>query len=46
MKKCPFCDSEIINRQKVYETKNELVFYNLKPGKNHGRCVVFPKRHV
>lgn len=44
MKKCPFCIKN--HRHKIYETKTEYVIYNLRPGKNKGRCCVIPKRHV
>lgn len=45
IKKCPFCDSEIIATQTIFETENEHVFYNLSP-KTKGQCLVVPKRHV
>lgn len=42
---CPFCNPEIIERQKIWETKNEYVLYNIRKT-NKGRCLVIPKRHV
>ena len=42
---CPFCNSEIIAKQKIAETENEFVFYNLGP-RTKGQCLVVPKRHV
>jgi diadenosine tetraphosphate (Ap4A) HIT family hydrolase len=41
---CPFC---ILNhKHKIYESDKSFVIYNIRPGKNKGRCVVIPKRHV
>jgi len=45
MIKCPFCSQEIINRQKIFETESEYVFYNIR-NSNKGRCLVIPKRHI
>lgn len=45
MSSCPFCDPKIIERQKLIETKNEYVLYNIRKT-NKGRCLVVPKRHV
>ena len=45
MNECPFCDPEIIEKQKIYETETEYVFYNYRKT-NKGRCLVIPKRHV
>jgi len=42
---CPFCDPETIAKQKIFETENEYVFYNLGP-RTKGQCLVVPKRHV
>jgi histidine triad (HIT) family protein len=42
---CPFCNSEIIAKQTIWETANEWVFYNLSP-KTKGQCLVVPKKHV
>ncbi|MFC2135649.1 HIT family protein [Bacteroidota bacterium] len=42
---CPFCDKEIIEKQKIYETDSEYVIYNIRPA-NKGQCIVVPKRHV
>ncbi|MDO8240743.1 MAG: HIT family protein [Candidatus Moranbacteria bacterium] len=42
---CPFCNPEIIAKQKIAETENEFVFYNLGP-RTKGQCLVVPKRHV
>lgn len=46
MNNCPFCNKEIISKQKVYETKNEYVLYNRRKTKCIGRCLVIPKKHV
>jgi histidine triad (HIT) family protein len=45
MKECPFCNPEIIKKQKIFETDSEYVIYN-KSEANRGRCLVVPKRHV
>lgn len=42
---CPFCNNEIIEKQKIYETDSEYVLYNIRPA-NKGQCIVVPKRHV
>jgi histidine triad (HIT) family protein len=42
---CPFCNQENYNKQKIYETENEIVLYNLSP-RTKGQCLVIPKRHV
>lgn len=42
---CPFCNPRIIEKQKIFETDSEYVFYNIRKG-NKGRCLVVPKRHV
>lgn len=46
MKNCPFCDEKITESQSVYETETVNVLHNIRPGKNRGRCIVIPKRHV
>jgi len=43
---CPFCNKEILSKQKVYETENEYVLYNYRKTKCIGRGVVIPKKHV
>jgi diadenosine tetraphosphate (Ap4A) HIT family hydrolase len=45
MKKCPFCDPEIISTQSIFENGNVRVIYNRSPV-NTGQCMVVPKRHV
>lgn len=42
---CPFCDQNIINKQKIYESENFWVLYNLRPA-NKGQCLIVPKKHV
>ena len=42
---CPFCDKEIMKKQKIFETDLEYVIYNIRPA-NKGQCLVVPKRHV
>ena len=42
---CPFCDPEVIERQKVYENDLILVLYTHKPV-TEGHCLIIPKRHV
>ena len=42
---CPFCDVSVIERQKIWETEQEIVLYNIRPA-NKGQCLVAPKRHV
>lgn len=42
---CPFCDQNIINKQRIYESDNFIVLYNLRPA-NKGQCLVVSKRHV
>lgn len=42
---CPFCDENVIRKQKIYETETEFVLCNIRPA-NKGQCVVVPKRHV
>ena len=42
---CPFCDSNIITKQSLYENENVVVLHNIRPA-NKGQCVVFPKRHT
>jgi len=42
---CPFCSPKI-KEHIIYETQTEMVVYNLRPGKNKGKCCVVPKRHV
>jgi len=45
MEKCVFCDSKIINSQKIYETGKTFVTYNIRKA-NKGRCLIIPKSHV
>ncbi len=45
MKTCEFCNLGIIEKQKIYETKNEFVIYNIRPT-TKGQCLVIPKKHV
>jgi histidine triad (HIT) family protein len=45
MNSCPFCDPEVISKQKLFETTKEFVLYNIRKT-NRGRCLVIPKRHV
>lgn len=42
---CPFCNKNIIDKQKLFETEHEYVIYNIRPA-NKGQCLVVPKRHV
>ena len=42
---CPFCDKEIIAKQRIFETGTEYVLYNIRRS-NKGRIMVVPKRHV
>lgn len=46
MSQCPFCNNEIIDTQSIYSTDKVNVLYNIRPGKNYGRCLATPKRHV
>lgn len=43
-KQCPFCTKN--QGHKIYENELIYVIYNIRPGKNKGRCFVIPKRHV
>jgi diadenosine tetraphosphate (Ap4A) HIT family hydrolase len=46
---CLFCDrskDSVFIKHKIYETETEFVVYNIRPGKNKGRCLIIPKRHV
>lgn len=45
MDQCPFCSQLNIEKQKIFETDNEYVLYNIRKS-NRGRCLVVPKRHV
>jgi histidine triad (HIT) family protein len=45
MEECPFCNPDIIKKQKLFETETEYVLYNIRKT-NKGRCLVVPKRHV
>ncbi len=42
---CPFCNQNIINKQKIYESENFWVLYNFRPA-NKGQCLIVSKRHV
>lgn len=42
---CPFCNEEVIQRQKIYENDLILVLYTHKPV-TEGHCLVIPKRHI
>lgn len=42
---CPFCDPQIISRQKFYEDDLVMVLYTHKPI-FQGHCLIIPKRHV
>lgn len=42
---CQFCDTQTIEKQKIYETSTAFVIYNIRPA-NKGQCVVIPKRHI
>ena len=40
-RECPFCNKEVIEKQKICETGAEYI----RPA-NKGQCIVLPKRHV
>lgn len=45
--RCFFCDSDVIQRQLVYEYENILVFYNIRKGAKEGsNFLVLPRRHT
>ena len=42
---CPFCNKNILDKHKIYETDTEYVLCNIRPA-NKGQCIVIPKNHV
>lgn len=42
---CPFCDPEVLNRQKFYEDDLVIALYTHKPI-FPGHCLIIPKRHI
>jgi diadenosine tetraphosphate (Ap4A) HIT family hydrolase len=42
---CAFCDATVIERQKIAETKSEIVLYNIRAA-NKGHCIVVSRRHT
>lgn len=47
VKKCFFCDKEIVNKQTVYDYGTVQVFYNLRKGAKEGsNFLILPKRRV
>jgi diadenosine tetraphosphate (Ap4A) HIT family hydrolase len=44
-KPCPFCNSDIINKQFVHETDCTVTLYCLTPA-TKGNILIIPKRHI
>jgi diadenosine tetraphosphate (Ap4A) HIT family hydrolase len=44
-KACPFCNSDVIEKQLLYEGSSAVVLYSLTPMAS-GHVLVIPKRHV
>lgn len=42
---CPFCNPEVIARQKYFENDLVIALYNYRPV-IEGHCLIIPKRHV
>ncbi len=42
---CSFCQSNVIENQKIYEDDDVVILYDYKPV-IEGHCLVLPKRHV
>ena len=42
---CPFCNSDVLDQQSIYETEDIVVLYSYKPLLK-GHILLVPKRHV
>lgn len=42
---CAFCNTELLNRQKIYEDDQVLLLYTHRPVLE-GHCLIIPKRHI
>lgn len=45
IKKCPFCNQEIVNKQKIFETENFAIIDNINP-LVEWHLMVIPKFHI
>jgi len=43
--KCPFCDTNVIKKQKFFESKNFYCLYNIRPV-FPGHSLIIPKYHI